>query len=304
MKNRVIEISSDGSKLSKSTGFLFISSKKGDLRIPLDDIGVVLISCRGATYTNPILVSLAERGVTVVICDQRFMPVAWVWPLSVHHTQAKLMNAQVAAPKPLSKRMWQQIVKLKIHQQAAVIEFLGHPCKSFERYVSSVKSGDPGNVEAQAARMYWPLVFGQDFRRRRSEGNINVLLNYGYTVLRAAAARAVVVSGLHPSFGIHHRNQYNEWRLVDDIVEPFRPLVDIVVHRLVEVKKSQLNKETKHILARTIAHDVNTSTGTTPISTSLIRMAQSIARSFLDQKVLLNLPTKCTLLELRAIVSE
>lgn len=304
MKNRVIEISNDGSKLSKTRGFLVIASDKGESRVPLDDIGVVLISSRGVLYTNSILVALAERSVPVVICDQRFMPVAWLWPMSGHHTQAKLMNAQLDASKPLSKRMWQQIVKAKIYQQAAVIDFLGHSARVFQNFAKSVRSGDPTNVEAQVARMYWPLLFGKDFRRRRSEGNVNVLLNYGYTVLRAAAARAVVVSGLHPSVGIHHTNQYNDWRLADDIVEPFRPLVDITVHKLVESGNLRLETETKRILAKTISRDVNTSAGITPISTCLIRLAQSIARSFLERKIQLNLPNKCTPLELRALSNE
>ena len=304
MKNRIIEISNDGNKLSKTRGFMVISADTGESRVPLDDIGVVLISSSGVTYTNAILVSLAERCVPLVICDRNFKPVAWLWPMSGHHTQAKLMNAQLEASKPLSKRMWQQIVKAKIHQQAAVVDFLGHSSKSFNALANRVRSGDPLNVEAQVARMYWPLLFGKDFRRRRSEGNINSFLNYGYTVLRAAAARAVVSAGLHPSVGIHHTNQYNDWRLADDIVEPFRPLVDITVHRLVESGNGSLDTETKRVLAGTIARDVSTSAGTTPVSTCLIRLAQSIARSFLERKILLQLPSKCTPLELRAISNE
>jgi len=301
VKDRIIEISTDGSKLSKSKGFMVISSENNESRVPLDDIGVVLISCRGTIYTNPILVSLAEHGVPVVIVDHRFMPVAWLWPLSGHHTQAKLMSAQIEASKPLSKRLWQQIVKAKIQQQAAVVEYLGHSSKSFDRLLKSVRSGDTTNVEAQAARLYWPLIFGKNFRRRRSEGNVNSLLNYGYTILRSAAARAVVTAGLHPSIGIHHSNQYNDWQLADDIVEPFRPLVDFTVLRLVNSGKRDLETETKRVLARTVARDLNTTVGTTPVSTCLIRLAQSLARSFVEQKIQLHLPHKCTAFELRAI---
>lgn len=277
---------------------MVVSSQDGDSKIPLDDIGVVLVSGRGATYTNSLLTALAQRCVPLVICSENFMPVAWVWPIEGHHIQAHHMRAQFEASKPICKQIWQAIVRAKISQQAAVVDYVRGSGKALELHAKRVRSGDPENVESQVARKYWPILFGPTFRRRRSAGQINGLLNYGYAVLRAASARAVVSSGLHPSIGVHHSNRYDAMQLADDLMEPFRPMVDATVFSIVRNGKTVLDSDAKRTLAQIVNLDMQTSFGTTPIATCVLRLAQSVAHSFVSKTVNLELPYKATPLEI------
>ena len=301
MKNRIVEISQDGYKLSKTRGFMQVSSEEDQHRFVLDDIGLVLVSGRGTTYTNSLLVALSERNIPVVICNLQFLPVAWLWPLSGHHTQARNISAQIEAPQPLNKRLWQEIVRSKISIQSAIVDFVGGPGDALQSQAKRVRSGDPENVEAQVARRYWPLLFGPSFRRRRSNGEVNMFLNYGYTVLRACTARAIVSSGLHPSIGIHHSNQYNDFRLADDLVEPFRPLVDVTVHQLIAAGHSEMCNEAKKSLAMTVNREISTDIGMTPVSSSILKLGQSVARSFREKSVQLDLPKKPNPIEIGAL---
>lgn len=301
MKHRTIEISQDGFKLSKTRGFMQISSDEEQHRVVLDDIGMVLVSGRGASYTNSLLVALAERNIPVVICNPQYLPVAWLWPLSGHHTQARNISAQIEAPKPLNKRLWKEIVRSKITTQSAIVDFVGGNGDALRSQAKKVRSGDPENIEAQVARRYWPILFGTNFRRRRSNGEVNMFLNYGYTVLRACTARAIVSSGLHPSIGIHHSNQYNDFRLADDLVEPFRALVDVTVHQLIAGGHTQMSNTVKKSLAMTVNREVCTDLGMTPVSTAMLKLAQSLAKSFRERTVQLDLPKKPNPIEIGAL---
>jgi CRISPR-associated protein Cas1 len=164
---RIVEIAEDGRHLSMHRGFMVVSAEKAEVgRVPLDDIGVVIANAHGLTYTNNLLIELAERGVSVVLCGPHHRPVAWLWPMEGHHMQAMRMRAQLAAPAPLGKRLWQILVRAKVQQQAATLAALGRPAGGFQLLARQVRSGDPENIEAQAARRYWPLMFGNGFRRR------------------------------------------------------------------------------------------------------------------------------------------
>jgi CRISPR-associated protein Cas1 len=202
------------------------------------------------------------------------------------------MRQQLAASQPLRKRLWQALVRAKISQQEHALAFYGMPSAGLAGLARRVRSGDPDNVEAQAARRYWPLLFGPEFRRHRFGPMPNPFLNYGYTVLRAAVARAVVAAGLHPSLGIHHHNRANAMCLADDLMEPFRPLVDCVVVRLVQAGHDEVNPETKRALAAVLALDMATERGTTPLETCLERAAQSLARAYETGEPALVLPER------------
>ena len=235
MIGRVIEIASEGRHLARYRGLMTVSAGSAeDGRVPLDDIGVLLCNARGLTYSNDLLTELARRGAAVVLCGANYLPVAWIWPLDGNHIQALRMRSQLEASLPLRKRLWQTMVRTKIEQQKTVLEMLGRSAGGLGDLARRVKSGDPDNMEAQAARRYWPRLFDADFQRERFGEMPNPLLNYGYTVLRAAMARAVTAAGLHPSLGVHHHNRYDSMCLVDDLMEPFRPAVDYVAVRLVE----------------------------------------------------------------------
>ena len=281
MIGRVVEVASEGRHLARLRGLMTVS-RNGveDARVPLDDIGVLLCNARGLSYSNDLMTELARRGVAVVLCGANYLPTAWLWPLEGHHVQAMRMRCQLEASLPLRKRLWQRIVREKIAQQSNVLELLQLNSGSVKAMARRVRSGDPDNVEAQAARKYWPLLFGDDFRRDRYGGGPNPFLNYGYTVLRAAVARAVVAAGLHPSLGIHHHNRSNPMCMVDDLMEPFRPFVDYTSVRLVAESKKELTPESKQALAEVLTMDMHTERGTTPLQTCIERAAQSLAQSF------------------------
>jgi CRISPR-associated protein Cas1 len=302
MIGRVVEIAEDGRFLSAERGFMTVSAEGRELgRVPLDDIAVLLVNAHGVTYTNNLIRELAQRAAAVVLCGPNHTPFAWLWPLVGHHAQAARMRAQIDAGRPLCKRLWQTLVQAKIEQQGAALAALGRPAGGFRLLAREVRSGDPDNLEAQAARRYWPLVFGPDFRRDRSLPGVNGLLNYGYTVLRSATARAVVSAGLHPSIGIHNRNRTDDMVLVDDLMEPFRPVVDIVVARLVEQGRAEIAPDVKRDLAAVSSFDMRTQAGTTPLAGCLERLASSLGHAFETGEARLDLPLSPLPLELPAL---
>jgi CRISPR-associated protein Cas1 len=232
------------------------------------------------------------------------MPVSFIWPLGGHYAQGARMRAQWEASRPLHKQLWRRIVVAKIQNQAAVLAALGTRSLGLEALAGKVRSGDPDNVESQAARRYWPLLFGPDFRRDRSERGINAMLNYGYTVVRAATARALVAAGLHPTIGIHHRSRGNDMALADDLVEPFRPFVDACVKRLIEMGENSVSVEAKRALANLLALDVPTSVGVSPLSVCIQRLATSLGRSFESGRTELEIPLPPRVLDLAALVRQ
>ena len=293
MVGRVVEVASEGRHLARLRGLMTVS-RNGveDARVPLDDIGVLLCNARGLSYSNDLMTELARRGVAVVLCGANYLPTAWLWPLEGHHIQAMRMRCQLEASLPLRKRLWQRIVREKIAQQSNVLELLQLSSAGIKAMARQVRSGDPDNVEAQVARKYWPLLFGSSFRRDRYGGGPNPFLNYGYTVLRASVARAVVAAGLHPSLGIHHHNRSNPMCMVDDLMEPFRPFVDYASVRLVAEGRNELTPESKQALAEVLTMDMHTERGTTPLQTCIERAAQSLAQSFEAGKPALVFPNR------------
>jgi len=299
---RIVEIAEEGRHLAVSRGFLVVHDRNSELgRVPLDDIAAVIANGHGLSYSNNLLLALVERNAPVVLCGPNHAPAALVWPVDSHHRQNARMQAQIALTRPKAKRLWQAVVRAKISQQAAVLELLGRRGGGLDLLARRVRSGDPDNLEAQAARRYWPLMFGPEFRRDRRADGINSLLNYGYTVLRSATARAVMSAGLHPTFGLHHSNRGNPMCLVDDLMEPFRPIVDLLAARLAENGHDRVSRETKPALAAVASLDMATAAGTTPLSTCVIRLASSFARICEGQGDRLEFPLGPLPLELPAV---
>ena len=289
--DRIVDISTDGRHLSVHRGFMIIREGRDEVgRIALDEIATLIVHAHGISYSNNLFVRLAEQGTLVVICASNHMPISWVWPLAGHHAQGERMRAQWNATRPMQKRLWQQIVKSKIAMQAAVLAANGHESGAFDALAKKVQSGDPENIEAQAARRYWPLLMGSAFRRDQSQEGANALLNYGYTVLRAILSRAIVGSGLHPTLGIFHRNRQNAFALSDDLMEPFRPLVDHTVATLVAQGIDTVTPDVKSTLARITAFDLSVDQQTSPLNVAANRLAHSLATSFESGKVNLSLP--------------
>lgn len=273
-------------------------------QIPLDDIAAVIANAHGISYTSNLLVALAERGCPFVLCAANHNAVGMLLPVDGHHLQARRIEAQVAASLPTHKRLWAAVVKAKLQQQAAALEAAGAPSAPLLALVRKVKSGDSENVEAQGARRYWGLLFGEEFRRDQGAGGVNALLNYGYTILRATTARAVIAAGLHPSIGMHHSNDANPMRLVDDLMEPFRPIVDLKVWQLARQGKTEVSPETKKALALVMYHDLQTNLGSTPVMVCAQRLAVSLAQVYLGERTGLDLPQPGLSLEMGALLAE
>jgi len=285
MLGRILEIAQDGRRLSVERGFLVIRDHEQELgRFPLDDLAAVIGNAHGLTYTNNLLVALAERNVPLVVTAANHTPVAFLWPVDGHHEQAGHMDAQLDASLPLKKRLWSQIVKAKLQQQAAVMEACGESAALIAALVRKIRVGDPDNIEAQAARRYWSRVMGEGFTRNQDGDGINGLLNYGYTILRSATARAVLAAGLHPSLGLYHRNRQNPMRLVDDLMEPYRPVMDWRVRELHGQGTSSVTPEAKRQLAHTLYLDMDTEAGRTPLMVCVQKLAVSLAQVFAGER--------------------
>lgn len=279
--DRIVDIATDGRHLSALRGFLVVSERDEEVgRIPLDDVAAVIVHAHGITWTTSLIAALAARGALMVLCGTNHAPVAVCLPLDGRHGQNARMRAQWEAGRPLAKQLWREIVMAKIRWQGAVLEAQGHSANAFDLLARRVRSGDPENVEAQAARRYWPLLMGEEFRRDRDAGGVNGMLNYGYTIMRSLCARAVVAAGLHPSIGVHHANRGNAFALADDLIEPFRPLVDTMALRLVARGCTDVTPEVKRAFASLIAVDLASDIGTTTVAMAATRAAQSLARCF------------------------
>jgi len=292
LQNRIVEINSDGAYLNIERGFVSVRVKNGKAgRVPIDDMGALIIRGHGASLSVNVCARLAEANVPVVICGSNQSPASVVWPVSGHFAQGLHMQAQAVANKPLLKRLWAQLVKAKVNAQADVLAACSKNCDDVRAMASRVKSGDGDNLEAQAARRYWPRLMGDDFRRDRTGDGINAALNYGYTVLRSPTARSVVAAGLHPSLSINHQSRGDALRLADDLMEPFRPWVDLRVRALLEADADLvLTPEMKALLAGVLLMDLETPQGASPMQTCIDRAAQSLVRVFTGQQKLMELP--------------
>lgn len=214
--------------------------RKAEVSKPIEDIGVVVLDNKQITITTGAMEAMLENNCALITCDSHSMPVGLMLPLCGNTTQSERFRHQIEASLPLKKQLWQQTVQCKINNQASVLHALrGEEIRCMRVWARDVRSGDAENMEGRAAAYYWKFLFGQHidgFTRDRDGVPPNNLLNYGYAILRAVIARALVTSGLLPTLGIHHHNRYNAYCLADDIMEPYRPYVDELVYKLVKNK--------------------------------------------------------------------
>lgn len=227
MTNRIIEIADRGAYIHLENSLLVLERNEGgEHTIPLEEVGVLLLSHSAVTMTSAVICGIIEAGGMVVLCDQRYLPAGLFLPYGSHTSAARNYEAQVSANEPLKKQIWKEIIRKKVLFQGELLFSLYQDDSGLKGYSNTVASGDTKNVEGMAARVYWSKLFNYPFKRDQEAMDQNRYLNYGYTLLRSCTARAICSSGLHPSFGLHHHNQYNPFRLADDLMEPFRPLVD------------------------------------------------------------------------------
>ncbi len=306
MKNRIIEVASDGRYLHADRGFLVIKRGMNEqARVPIDDVGALIGSGHGLVMTGELVVRLAERRAPLVVCNRKKQPAAMLLPLQGHHLQGERLWQQAHAKPGLRNRLWKQIVQSKLRAQARTLEAFGRPGARMRRLVQQVRAGDPANIEAQGARIYWTLLFGTAFRRDPDQSGINQLLNYGYVVLRTAAARSIVAAGLHPTLGLHHRNPFNSMALADDLMEPLRPLIDAAVFGLIACDRAAaLSPDNKRLLALVLYRMIPTEAGLSPITTALDRMCFSLTEALSGSRRSLELPGELSATALRALATE
>lgn len=290
MIKRTIEISTRGIFLSVQLDQLVIQLDGQELqRAPIEDIGVLVVETTSATYTHAVITRLLAAGAVIVACDDRHLPCGLILPQD-NSLQTQRLAAQVRAKKPLLKRLWRQIIMAKIANQAAMLSHDPHAQRALRAMRKAVRSGDPENLEAQAAARYWHALFGPLFRRDPEGIPPNDTLNYGYTVLRAAVARALAGAGLHPSLGIHHHNRSDSFCLADDMMEPMRPLVDRRVKRLHLAGPTPFDKRVKAELLGVLTETVKLDDKTGPLMVALERMAASLVRCYEGESQQLDIP--------------
>ena len=261
--------------------------------IPLADIAVLIAAHPQISFSHAVLAGLAEAGGMFIACNQKRMPCAMLLPLDTHSTQTERFQAQANLPLPNRKRLWQQIVKSKVQAQARLLRERTEQDWGLEMLAASVRSGDPQNVEARAARIYWRNLFGEnDFRRNPEGEGLNPLLNYGYAILRAVTARALCAAGLHPSLGVHHHNRYDTFCLADDLMEPFRPIVDRAVAELREQREGdpELDRETKRTILEALLARFTSEGESRTLFDWVSRTAQSLASAIESGEKKLEIP--------------
>lgn len=228
MTNRVIDIADRPARLASRGGLLRLEREGAEERtVPFDHIAALICSHRQTTFTQAAVAELASAGGIFVVCDAKHLPVGMMMPLVGHGEQTTMFQKQAEAGAALRKRLWRETVASKILAQASALLVLAGESYGLDHMARRVRVGNATQMEALASRVYWPLLFDDKrYRRSEDEDSRNALLNYGYAVVRAIVARALCASGLHPGLAIHHHNRYDPYPLANDVMEPFRPLVD------------------------------------------------------------------------------
>lgn len=265
-----------------------------DKIVPIEDLGILVLEHQQITITHYLLDKLAANNTAVITCGDTKHPTGMLLTLEGNTLQQERFEAQINATQPLKKQLWQQTVKAKITNQAAVLQHWGVSNNYLQTLIKTVKSGDVDNHEAKAAVYYWSNLFPPvwSFYRRRDGLPPNNLLNYGYAILRAAVARSLVGAGLLPTFGIFHRNRYNAYCLADDIMEPYRPYVDMVVRQIIHETShvENLTQDFKIRLLKVLQTDVIINSETSPLQIAIQRTAQSLAKCFLGEASIIVYP--------------
>lgn len=287
MQPTIIEISNDNRELSVRRGFLCIKEHGVTLaEIPLDSICAIMTTGHAIVYTQSLLTALCDNGIPLIIIGANYNPVGIMTPLVGHNKQMAVQQAQINTSKPLEKQLWKTIVQEKIRNQSRVLDMLKMDNR-IKHLPASVLSGDTSNIEGIAARMYFPQLFGGAFLRSHTSPGINSFLNYGYAVLRGAVARMVVGSGLNPSYGIQHHNQLNPLCLVDDLMEPYRPIIDAIVYEMFDGCDNwdmELTPDAKRDIAGVLTREIKTRSGYSPLITVIQRDVWNFVNSLKEKK--------------------
>ena len=285
MIKRTLYFGSPAYLKTENEQLVFQSTDTGELKsAPIEDIGVVVLDHQQITISQSLITKLLSNNVAIITCDHTHHPTGLLLNLDGNTLQSQKFQAQVEASVPLKKQLWQQTVSAKLDNQAAMLESLRISAKNMRNWANEVKSGDADNHEARAAVYYWKNLFPDflEFKRERYGPPPNNLLNYGYAILRAVVARSLVSSGLLPTLGIFHKNQYNAYCLADDIMEPYRPFVDKVVVSIVRMngKFLELTSSMKKDLLSVPAMDVVINEEKSPLMVAIQKTTASLTKCF------------------------
>lgn len=259
--------------------------------VPIEDIGCVVVENQMTTMTMPIINALADANVAVIICDEKSMPNAMIQSFEANNTQGETLRNQMSIGEVLKKQLWKQVIEAKIKNQALLLNKLGKHGEKLKPFYMNVKSGDSDNREGIAARLFWQELFGDGFTRDREEPGLNVLLNYGYTILRAATARSLVASGLLPAIGLFHHNRSNAFPLADDVMEPYRPYVDEIVYTMYQQGQVTLNQQTKGMLINVLYCDTKFEKVMRPLSVGLTMTTASLTKCYAKETTKIVFPS-------------
>lgn len=293
---------SQGGKLSLFKRQLLIQQKESEFTVPLEDIAIIVVESRDTVITVPLLSALAQNGITLLSCDEQFLPCGQWLPFNQYYRQLKTLKLQLEMSQPLKKKLWKTIVQQKIRNQAFVLEQIQSlsAAKKLKFLVERVKSGDKDNIEAQAAIVYFQSLFGQEFHRSDDDHLINAHLNYAYTVLRSAVARSLVLYGWLPQLGLFHHSELNPFNLADDVIEPFRPMVDLMVRQLWSEEKLSINlmPQAKQQLIKILYYQMQIHKQTLTVLAAIERTVSSLQSVLSTQRIeLFKLPEMLPLME-------
>lgn len=258
MIKRIIDISERSYLHLKQNQLLIDQEGETVGQIPIEDLGVLILQNPAIVITQQLIIACQENKVILIFCDNKRLPYSVILPIvESNNLHNKILKQQISVSEPIKKNLWKQIVELKIKNQARTLQALGKDSTQLNHLSKKVKSGDVGNCEAIAAQAYWKILFGKEFRRNPDLDGINSLLNYGYSIIRAMIARAICGAGLHPTLGLFHSNQYNALCLADDLMEPFRPWIDLAVYEMsTEQDDLVIDKNSKKALLNMLSHTV------------------------------------------------
>jgi len=259
-------------------------------QVSFEDLGFLILAHPQITITQAVFIACTKNNTAIIHCDQSHMPSGLTLPICGHSLHSKIIRSQSNIKPVRQKQLWQQIVKRKIAEQSETLKRLDKNHKPIQALIEKVRSGDSSNVEAQAAQRYWKILVDSKFRRDPNAEGLNMQLNYGYAVLRAMIARALVITGFHPSLGLNHSNQYNSYCLADDVMEPFRPWVDEITVKQTEF---ELNKKTKIPYLELLAQRVKFQQKNMPFMVGVGRMTALLKKSYEDRKIYLSFPERC-----------
>lgn len=274
----------EGQLVIELPGLRRFDEKLSKKSVPIEDIGLILLDHLQITISHSCISALVQNNAVIITCDHTHHPTGMLLPIEGNNTQSERFRFQLEASLPLKKQLWQQTIQAKILNQAAVLSGRNVKIDNMLHWAQAVKSGDPDNYEARAAAYYWKNVFPKkvEFFRGREGDPPNNLLNYGYAILRAIVARALVCSGLLPTLGIHHRNKYNAYCLADDVMEPYRPYVDLIVLQIIDDGENflELDKDIKMKLLGIASVDVNFEKVKSPLMVGIQNTTSSLAKCY------------------------